>query len=382
MRKMAGMGSAQDLDLADPRRMLAPRSVIGILGSGQLGKMLAQAASRLGFRSHIYSDDSGPAFDVAGAHSIGSYTNFARLDEFADAVDVVTYEFENVPVEAARHLAASVPLRPGAKALAVAQDRIAEKTFIRDLGIPVAPYAAIETPEALADAERAAKGWATAAILKTARLGYDGKGQVSLAGAGELAKAYQTLQCVPSVLEQRIAFQCEVSVLVVRGIDGALASYDVPRNEHGSGILRRSTVPSGLPADVEAKAKSIAGQIAAALDYVGVLGVELFYLGPNVPESLLVNEIAPRVHNSGHWTMDACSVGQFENHIRAVAGWPLGATSRHSDAVMINLVGHEADDWRGLAADPGACLHLYGKREAREGRKMGHVNRLTPRTGR
>ena len=369
-------------EMADPRLILAPRSIIGILGSGQLGKMLAQAASRLGFRTHIYTDDSGPAFDVAGAHSIGSFTNLARLDEFAGAVDVVTYEFENVPVEAARHIGKSVSVRPGAKALAVAQDRIAEKAFIRGLGIPVAPYAAIKTPEALADAERVAEGWATAAILKTARLGYDGKGQVALAGAGELANAYHALECVPSVLEQRISFQCEVSVLVVRGVDGALATYDVPRNEHGGGILRRSTVPSGLPADVEAQAKRIAERIAAALDYVGVLAVELFYLGPDVPEPLLVNEIAPRVHNSGHWTMDACGVGQFENHIRAIAGWPLGSTARHSDAVMINLIGHEADHWQTLAADPGACLHLYGKREAREGRKMGHINRLSPRIGR
>ena len=288
----------------------------------------------------------------------------------------------NVPVEAARHIGKSVSVRPGAKALAVAQDRIAEKAFIRGLGIPVAPYAAIKTPEALADAERVAEGWATAAILKTARLGYDGKGQVALAGAGELANAYHALKCVPSVLEQRISFQCEVSVLVVRGVDGALATYDVPRNEHGGGILRRSTVPSGLPADVEAQAKRIAERIAAALDYVGVLAVELFYLGPDVPEPLLVNEIAPRVHNSGHWTMDACGVGQFENHIRAIAGWPLGSTARHSDAVMINLIGHEADHWQTLAADPGACLHLYGKREAREGRKMGHINRLSPRIGR
>ena len=360
--------------------MLAPRSVIGILGSGQLGKMLAQAASRLGFRTHVYGDDSGPAFDVAGTHSIGGYANFARLDEFAAAVDIVTYEFENVPVAAAEHLAKSVPVRPGAKALAIAQDRIAEKSFIRGLGLPVAPFAAIATPDALVDAERLAATWQSAAILKTARLGYDGKGQIPVATASDLAAALTCLQNVPAVLEQRIAFACEVSVLVVRALDGTIATYDLPRNEHGGGILRRSTVPSGLPAEVERKAKDIAGRIAAALDYVGVLGVELFYLGPAASEPLLVNEIAPRVHNSGHWTMDACAVGQFENHIRAVAGWPLGATSRHSDAEMHNLIGHDADDWPALAAAPGACLHLYGKREARDGRKMGHVNRLKPKS--
>ncbi len=367
-------------DNSMPPGILPPRSVIGILGSGQLGKMLAQAASRLGFRTHVYGDDAGPAFDVAGAHSIGSYTNFARLDEFAAAVDVVTYEFENVPVTAAEHLATLVRVRPGAKALAIAQERIVEKNFIRALGIPVAPFAAIETPDGLPDAHRIAQGWETPAILKTARLGYDGKGQAPIANATDLAAAYRALGNMPCVLEQLVTFHAEISVLVVRGNDGALATYDVPRNEHGGGILRRSTVPSGLPADIESKAKAIACRIAAALDYVGVLGVELFYLGPDAAEPLLVNEIAPRVHNSGHWTMDACSVGQFENHIRAVAGWPLGSTVRHSDAVMANLIGHDADDWRNLAAEPGACLHLYGKREAREGRKMGHVNTLKPQS--
>ena len=361
------------------RTMLPPRSVIGILGSGQLGKMLAQAATRLGLRTHVYGDDSGPAFDVAGTHSIGAFTNLARLDEFADTVDVVTYEFENVPVAAAEHLAKSVPVRPGARALAIAQDRIVEKTFIRGLGIPVAPFVAIEAAAGLTEARQMAEGWRTAAILKTARLGYDGKGQMPIAAASELRGAFEALQGVPAVLEQRISFECEVSVLVVRALDGTLATYDLPRNEHGGGILRRSTVPSGLPPDIEAKAKNIAGRIATALDYVGVLGVELFYLGAGATQPLLVNEIAPRVHNSGHWTMDACAVGQFENHIRAVAGWPLGSTTRHSDAEMVNLIGHDADAWPKLAETPGTCLHLYGKREAREGRKMGHVNTLRPR---
>ncbi len=360
--------------------MLPPRSVIGILGSGQLGKMLAQAASRLGFRTHVYGDDSGPAFDVAGAHSIGAYSNLARLDEFAAAVDVVTYEFENVPVAAAKHLAEAVPVRPGEKALAVAQDRVAEKTFIQGLAIPVAPFAAIETMNAVAAAEQALAAWKRPGILKTARLGYDGKGQMPVAGPDALEDAFNALQGVPCVLEQRVAFQFEVSVLVVRALDGTLAYYDLPRNEHGGGILRRSVVPSGLPPAIEEKAKVLAGRIVAALDYVGVLGVELFYLGPDATEPLVVNEIAPRVHNSGHWTMDACAVGQFENHIRAVAGWPLGSTARHSDAEMVNLIGHDADDWQRLAAAPSTCLHLYGKREARDGRKMGHINTLKPKT--
>ena len=362
-----------------PTTPLPPRSVIGILGSGQLGKMLAQAASRLGFRTHVYGDDAGPAFDVATTHSVGGYTSFPRLDEFARTIDVVTYEFENVPVAAAEHLARTVPVRPGPRALAVSQDRIVEKTFIRDLEIAVAPFAAIPNAKALEEAAHLHATWSGSAILKTARLGYDGKGQVAVASPGELPAAFATLGNVACVLEQRLAFACEVSVLVVRALDGATATYDIPRNEHAGGILRRSTVPSGLPGPVLARAREMATRIAAALDYVGVLAVEMFYLGEAATEPLVVNEIAPRVHNSGHWTMDACAAGQFENHIRAVAGWPLADTARHSDAVMQNLIGHDVDDWTRLATIPGACLHLYGKREARDGRKMGHVNYLTPK---
>lgn len=358
---------------------LPPRSVIGILGSGQLGRMLAQAASRLGLRVHIYGDDSGPAFDVAEIHAIGGYANLPRLDEFARACDVVTYEFENVPVLAAEHLAQRLPVRPGPKALAVAQDRVTEKTFISGLGVPVAPFATIKSRQDLATATATLAGWQAPAILKTSRLGYDGKGQVAVAAAADLAAAYESLGDVACVLERRIPFHYEISVLVVRALDGATLCYDTPRNEHAGGILRRSTVPSGLPSDIEAQACEIATRIATALDYVGVLGVEMFYLGADAPVPLMVNEIAPRVHNSGHWTMDACAVGQFENHIRAIAGWPLGSTARHSNARMVNLIGHDADAWPALAADPNACLHLYGKREAREGRKMGHVNYLSPR---
>ncbi|MDX2155292.1 MAG: 5-(carboxyamino)imidazole ribonucleotide synthase [Hyphomicrobiaceae bacterium] len=364
--------------LTDP---LPPRSVIGILGAGQLGKMLAQAASRLGLRTHVYADDAGPALDVAGAHSIGSYTSLPRLDEFARGVDVVTYEFENVPVIAAEHLAGRVPVRPGARALAVAQDRIAEKTFIRDLGIAVAPFAAISHSGDLEAAAACLASWGSPGILKTSRLGYDGKGQVGIASASELAGAFAALGGVPCVLEQRLTFVAEVSVLVVRSVDGQLSTYDIPRNEHAGGILRRSTVPSGLPPAADAMARRMASRVAEALGYVGVLGVEMFYLGESAVEPLVINEIAPRVHNSGHWTMDACVVGQFENHVRAVAGWPLGDATRHSDAVMQNLIGHDADDWPRIAALPGACIHLYGKREAREGRKMGHVNFLTIRSG-
>ncbi|MEZ5857377.1 MAG: ATP-grasp domain-containing protein, partial [Hyphomicrobiaceae bacterium] len=234
---------------------LEPRSVIGILGSGQLGKMLAQAASRLGFRTHIYSDESGPAFDVAGSHAVGKYDSLKRLDEFARCVDVVTYEFENVPVVAAEHLAERVPVRPGTKALAIAQDRIAEKTFIRDIGIDVAPFAAIGDAGALGSAVQAFGAWAGPAILKTARFGYDGKGQVNVAAAGDLEAAFRELGGVACVLEKRLRFEAEISVLVVRGLDGAIATYDIPRNEHAEGILRRSTVPSGLPLEIEVRAR-------------------------------------------------------------------------------------------------------------------------------
>jgi 5-(carboxyamino)imidazole ribonucleotide synthase len=359
---------------------LAPHSVIGILGGGQLAKMLVQAAAELGFRAAIYSDDWGPALDVAGSHLIGPYENLARLDEFARAADVVTYEFENVPVVAAEHLARRVPVRPGPQALRVAQDRSIEKAFIADLGIPVAPFVVIRDPGDLAAASRTMTTWQRPAILKTARLGYDGKGQASVAAPVDLAMAFASLGSVPAVLEQRIDFVIEVSVLAVRALDGSLDCYDAPRNTHVGGILRRSLVPAGLPARVEAQARDVAGRIATALDYVGVLGVEMFYLGPDAATPLLVNEIAPRVHNSGHWTMDACAVSQFENHVRAVAGWPLGSTARHSDAEMRNLIGHDVDAWPVLAADRDQCLHLYGKREARPGRKMGHVTRLAPRS--
>jgi 5-(carboxyamino)imidazole ribonucleotide synthase len=359
---------------------LPPRSTIGILGGGQLGRMLVQAASRLGLRAHVYADDSGPAFDIASSHSIGPYDSFARLDEFARSVDVVTYEFENVPVDAAEHLNALVPVRPGPKALAVAQDRIVEKTFISGLAVPVAPFVAVRTPDELDSALAVLAGWSSRAILKTARLGYDGKGQAEIATPDQLAAAFERLGSVPCVLEKRIGFAFEISVLVVRGGDGAVAFYDIPRNSHEGGILRRSIVPAGIPWEIEQQARTMARRIAEALDYVGVLAVEMFYLGSDAAIPLMVNEIAPRVHNSGHWTMDACAIDQFENHIRAVAGWPLASTHRHSDAEMVNLIGPEADDWLRLASDPEACLHLYGKREARPGRKMGHINRLRPRS--
>lgn len=358
---------------------LPPGATIGILGSGQLGRMLAMAAARLGLKTHVYCEASGPAFDVATRTTKASFSDAAELQKFASAVDVVTYEFENVASETARLLAPHVTLRPSPRALEIAQDRLSEKTFVTSLGIPVAPFRAIDSLAALKQAQTDIGG---DAILKTRRLGYDGKGQVPLAAGDDPARAWTAVGGHACVLEGKVAFELEVSVLVVRGADGAKAFYDVPANTHKGGILRRSCVPSGLPAADIARAQDIAARIADALDYVGVLAVEMFHLGAAVAlqHRLAVNEIAPRVHNSGHWTIEACGISQFENHIRAVAGWPLGSTRRHADALMLNLIGAEANAWPDLAADAGACLHLYGKHEAREGRKMGHVTYLSPLT--
>ena len=359
---------------------LPPGSTIGILGSGQLGRMLAMAAARIGMKCHVYADSPGPACDVAAKTTIARYDDYTALSVFARTVDVVTYEFENVAEATAHHLAALVPVRPGAKALAVAQDRLTEKMFIGGLGIPVAPFVAINS---VADLRAAMIKKPARAILKTRHLGYDGKGQANVEPGGDDAAAFIAIGQASAVLEQRLAFTREISVLICRAADGFDAIYDLPENVHRDGILRRSQVPAPhLPEPVDAHARSIARHIAGALDYVGLLAVELFDLGDHasMDQRLIVNEIAPRVHNSGHWTIDACATSQFENHMRAVAGWPLASPERHSDAIMHNLIGADALGWAALAREPGCCLHLYGKHEARPGRKMGHVTRLTPKT--
>lgn len=358
------------------RRVLPPGSTIGILGSGQLGRMLAVAAAQLGFKVHVYSDKPGPAFDVAAATTVGPFEDLGLITAFAETVDVVTYEFENVPLGAAAAAAAIRPVRPGPRALQVAQDRLNEKQFLSELGLPVAPFASVDSLEDLSDA-MAALG--APAILKTCRFGYDGKGQVRISPGDDLSKALDAIGRAPAVLEGVVAFESEISVLSVRGLDGSTANYDVPLNSHKNGILDTSTVPAPIPAKVRKQACQFAARIADALDYVGVLAVEMFYLGAGMAEPLVINEIAPRVHNSGHWTLDACPVSQFENHIRAVAGWPLGSGERHSDAVMTNLIGEDVEGWEALAAEPGLCLHIYGKNEPRPGRKMGHVTRLQSR---
>jgi 5-(carboxyamino)imidazole ribonucleotide synthase len=344
-----------------------PGGTIGILGGGQLGRMLALAAARLGLKAHIYSDEeNAPAFQVAAARSHARYDDETALAAFAGACDVATFEFENVPSATAQFLAEHVPVRPNPQALAVCQDRLTEKTFVASLGLQTPSFAAVACA---ADAQAAIARAGVPGVLKTRRMGYDGKGQAKVAAAADIAQAMETFKGAPAILESFVDFSFEASVVAARGTDGRFAAYDPPENAHENHILKRSTVPSRLNAAQVADAKAIARRIADALDYVGVFAVELFVARDG---ALLVNEIAPRVHNSGHWTIEACLVSQFEQHIRAVAGWPLGDGSRHSDAVMENLIGAEADDWQALAARGGA-LHLYGKSQARPGRKMGHI---------
>ena len=366
----AGLLAAQILALGDSRLALR------ILGGGQLGRMLAVAAGRLGLKAHIYSDETeAPAFDVAAKSTVGSYDDEDALARFAASVDVVTCEFENVPAATLEASARAKPVYPGAKSFALAQDRLPEKDFISALGIEVAPYAAIDGVDQLHAALATIK---PPAILKTRRLGYDGKGQMMIRDRSEAQSAWQGIGAVPAVLEGLVLFEREVSVIAVRGQDGAFKVYDLTENVHQNGILAISRVPADSSPGIVVEATGIAAPIAEALDHVGVLAVELFQREGK--PSLVVNEIAPRVHNSGHWTLDACPISQFENHVRAIAGWPLGDTARHSNALMRNLIGADVEMWHTLAAEPMTSVHLYGKQEARPGRKMGHVTKLSPKS--
>lgn len=340
-------------------------ATIGILGGGQLGRMLSVAASRLGYRCHIFEPGPAPAADVAHRLTTAPYEDEAALRDFATSVDVVTYEFENVPAASLDLIESLAPIRPNRRALSVSQDRLDEKDFLTGLGLTTAPYARVDSAEDLA----AAMQGQDRAILKTRRLGYDGKGQVRIAADDDLAAAWAQVNA-PAVLEGFVDFNAEISVIVARGQDGAVAAYDPGLNVHRDGILRTTTVPCGLPARLIPDAVLIASRIVTALDYVGVMGVELFV----TPRGLVVNEIAPRVHNSGHWTQAGCAVDQFEQHIRAVAGLPLGDGKRHADVVMENLIGDDIGRLPDLLRQSDTQIHLYGKAEARPGRKMGHVN--------
>ncbi|MGL4286553.1 MAG: 5-(carboxyamino)imidazole ribonucleotide synthase [Phreatobacter sp.] len=356
-------------------RSAGPDQIIGILGGGQLGRMLALAGARLGLRCQVLAPEpESPAFDVVRRITEADYSDEIALARFAEDVDIVTYEFENVPDKAARFLSSRLTVRPGPRALTVSQDRVVEKTFARDCGLGVPDFEPVDDE---ADLERALSRLGRPAVLKTRRFGYDGKGQAVIRDGDDAAAAFSSIGRQPAILEAFVPFTREISVIVVRGADGEIRHYDPVENVHRDGILRTSTVPARIAPDLAEQAARMGEVLAEKLAYVGVLAVELFVTADG---RLVVNEMAPRVHNSGHWTEAACHCSQFENHMRAVAGLPLGSTARHSDAVMENLIGTDVEAWRAIAAEPGAVLHLYGKRDQRDGRKMGHVTRLTQLT--
>ncbi|MFC3071449.1 5-(carboxyamino)imidazole ribonucleotide synthase [Phenylobacterium soli] len=351
---------------------LAPGSTIGILGGGQLGRMLAVAASRLGFDIAILEPEKdAPAARVAAKAVAAAYDDPAGLEKLAKVASVVTYEFENVPAASvAKLVEMGVEVAPGAKALEVAQDRLVEKTFLNANGAPTVAFAKADSA---AEAVEAAHQVGAPALMKTRREGYDGKGQRWVEHAADAAAAFEALGGVPVILEAAADFVRELSVIAARGRDGATAVYPLAENHHEHGILRRSIAPAQVTPALADQAERIAARVLKGLGYVGVIGIELFEMRDG---TLLVNEIAPRVHNTGHWTMDGCEVDQFEQHIRAVAGWPLGPTHPTARVEMLNLLGEEANDWRRFAAEPETRVHLYGKRDAKPGRKMGHLNRV------
>jgi 5-(carboxyamino)imidazole ribonucleotide synthase len=355
--------------------MLPPGATIGIVGGGQLGRMSAMAAARLGYKVHIFSPEfNGPAAQVAAGATVADYSHLPMLERFARAVDVVTFEFENLPADSLELLETLKPVRPGAKILRISQDRLLEKQFFAGAGIGTAPWAKVESE---AELEEAAARLGLPAVLKTTRLGYDGKGQALLRTPEDFAPAFARLEPKPLVLEGFVDFAAEISVMVARGVDGTVVTFDAVENRHKHHILDLTFAPAPMPVSVLEEAQAVARLVAEKLELVGLLGVEMFVTSDGV---VLVNEMAPRPHNSGHWTMDACACGQFEMHIRAVAGLPLPPAVRHSDAVMKNLIGPEDMElWPRILATPGLIPHHYGKAEARPGRKMGHFNRLFPK---
>jgi len=352
---------------------LPPGSTIGILGGGQLGRMLSQAASRLGFDVVILDpEENSPAGRVSRGQIVAAYDDPTALTVLGRVCDVVTFEFENVPSASAEQLAGGGALvAPGPTALSTAQDRVDEKTFLNAVGATTVDFEPVDTiDDLISGLERLG----LPSLLKTRRDGYDGKGQIWIRNVSEAADAFAAIGGRPAILEARAAFKRELSVIAARGRDGQVAVYPLGENHHADGVLSTTVAPAKVDAKTMARAREIAEAILDGLDYVGVMGVELFDLGKG---QLLVNEIAPRVHNTGHWTQDGCVCDQFEQHIRAVAGWPLGPTDAHARVEMTNLLGDAVDQWSALAAEPDARLHLYGKTDARPGRKMAHVNRVS-----
>jgi 5-(carboxyamino)imidazole ribonucleotide synthase len=355
---------------------LKPGDTIGILGGGQLGRMLAMAAARLGLRCQVFSPDpDSPAFDVVLNATCAEYADVEALELFANDVDVITYEFENVPASAALILGARRPVLPDHRILETTQDRLAEKDFVKRLGIGTADYADVSTTAGL---RAAIQRIGLPAVLKTRRFGYDGKGQAIIRDGDNHDRIWADLGTKSAILEAFIPFEREISVIAARSADGKVECFDVTENEHRDHILKVSRAPAAIPERLAQEAREVAGKIAGALGYVGVLAVEMFVLESENGPKILVNEIAPRVHNSGHWTLDGASVSQFEQHIRAIAGWPLGKPLRHGKVTMTNLIGDEIDSYEQWLAVPGATVHLYGKGAARPGRKMGHVTQVAP----
>ncbi|MDC7683475.1 5-(carboxyamino)imidazole ribonucleotide synthase [Asticcacaulis sp. BYS171W] len=347
-------------------------SKIGILGDGQLGRMLSQAASRLGFKVVVYGPDAeSPAASVSAVSKVARYTDEAALDRFAAASDVITFEFENVPVSSLEYLVSKgAKVAPNARALGITQDRVLEKSFARSVGISTVDFYEINT---LDDLEKAIAINGVPSLLKTRREGYDGKGQVWIRHADEARAAFESLNGAKAILEAKADFLREVSVIAARGFNGEVRTYPVGENHHVKGILSTTLAPAAISETLKNRAEDIAKKVLEGLDYVGVLGVELFVLEG---DELVLNEIAPRVHNTGHWTQDGCLCDQFEQHIRAVAGWPLGDTTARFQVEMTNLLGPDILAWETLSQEPDSRLYVYGKDDPREGRKMGHINRL------
>jgi 5-(carboxyamino)imidazole ribonucleotide synthase len=356
------------------RQALAPGATIGILGGGQLGRMIAFAAARLGYRCHVFATEpNSPAAQVCPDATVADFTDRTALARFAEAVDVATFEFENIPPEAVRAVAAKKLLLPRPEILEIAQDRLREKDFLTSIGVATTAYRGIAD---LAGLSRAVRELGCPAVLKCVRLGYDGKGQVTLRPETPLGEAWRRIGGEIGILESFVDFACEISVVLARGADGGLAVYPPVENRHVNHVLHATIAPARIAEHTAGRAVAIARRIAERLDLVGLLAVEMFVTRS---ADILVNELAPRPHNSGHWTIDACVTSQFEQLVRAVCGLPLGSVAHHSDAEMRNLLGADAEKWREALADPLAKLHLYGKRAARPGRKMGHVTRLVPR---
>ncbi len=355
---------------------LKPGDTIGILGGGQLGRMLALAAARLGLRCQVFSPDpDSPAFDVVMNATCAEFADVEALELFANDVDVITYEFENVPSASAMLLAARRPVLPDRKILETTQDRLAEKDFVKRLGIGTAAYADVDSAAAL---RTAIEQIGLPAVIKTRRFGYDGKGQAIIRAGDDPDRIWEDLATKSAILEAFVPFEREISVIAARSASGEVECFDVTENEHRDHILKISRAPAPIPDALAAQARGIAERIAHALDYVGVLAVELFVVQGSGGPTILVNEIAPRVHNSGHWTLDGASISQFEQHIRAIAGWPLGRPVRHGHVTMTNLIGNEVDGYEQWLTVPGATVHLYGKGSPRPGRKMGHVTQVGP----